>query len=147
MVIDECLRFHSLFFTVDWFLMFAANLVDLIQGFDKTKLMNFCKILAVTVSDLDVFDNRSSREWLYGWPHTAIIEIVLSVRWLSALVSLKYLFPYFGTMSEQLSAIYQGVCYPLVYNYIKKKPVYLHLDFWNCVLYLRNSVESWWLGR
>ena len=54
----------SYFYNMPWlffaiaFLFFAANLEDLIQCLEGDKLMNFCKILAVAVSDRDMHENK-----------------------------------------------------------------------------------------
>lgn len=42
--------------------MFSStdNLKELIGCLDDQKLANFCRVLAVTISDLDIYENKSS---------------------------------------------------------------------------------------
>ena len=42
------------------FSLLTANLHSLIPYFNDTQLANFCKILSVTISDLDIYENKSS---------------------------------------------------------------------------------------
>ena len=43
--------------------VFVADIRRLIMhGLDDEKLANFCRVLSVTISDLDIYENKSSRE-------------------------------------------------------------------------------------
>ena len=42
----------------------VGNLRSLIISLDDRKLANFCRILAVTISDLDIYENKSSCKFL-----------------------------------------------------------------------------------
>ena len=42
------------------FILCLANLKNLITCLDDQKLANFCRVLAVTISDLDIYENKSS---------------------------------------------------------------------------------------
>ena len=41
-------------------ILFSDNLTDLLCCMDDQKLSNFCRILALTISDLDIYENKSS---------------------------------------------------------------------------------------
>lgn len=42
------------------FVVFAGNMRHLVLNLDDEKLSNFCRVLAVTISDLDIYENKSS---------------------------------------------------------------------------------------
>lgn len=42
------------------FFSFSANIKTLILSLTDTQLANFCRILAVAISDLDIYENKSS---------------------------------------------------------------------------------------
>ena len=44
-----------------WF-VFTDEIQTLIQCLQDEQLANFCRILAVAISDLDIYDNKSSRK-------------------------------------------------------------------------------------
>lgn len=41
-------------------LLFVENIRPLIQSLSDQQLANFCRILAVAISDLDIYENKSS---------------------------------------------------------------------------------------
>ena len=44
--------------------VFIADIRRLIMhGLDDEKLANFCRVLSVTISDLDIYENKSSRKF------------------------------------------------------------------------------------
>lgn len=43
-----------------WMLLFLENIRPLIQSLSDQQLANFCRILAVAISDLDIYENKSS---------------------------------------------------------------------------------------
>lgn len=46
--------------TVGCFFKISDNLRTLLNCLDDTQLANFCRILAVAISDLDIYENKSS---------------------------------------------------------------------------------------
>ena len=38
----------------------SDNIKALVMNLDNKKLANFCRVLAVTISDLDIYENKSS---------------------------------------------------------------------------------------
>lgn len=43
-----------------YFLLFVENVRGLISCLNDQQLANFCRILAVAISDLDIYENKSS---------------------------------------------------------------------------------------
>lgn len=47
----------------NYFLLVAATVSNLLETLEGNQLMNFCKILVVSVSHLDAYSNKLSRKW------------------------------------------------------------------------------------
>jgi len=55
-----------------YFVVFTENIRNLISCLNDQQLANFCRILAVAISDLDIYENKSSCKY-WEWQHSIIL--------------------------------------------------------------------------
>ncbi|KAK2149750.1 hypothetical protein LSH36_438g02046 [Paralvinella palmiformis] len=112
-----------------------SNLKRLVAAFDDKKLANFCRVLAVTISDLDIYENKSSlfaqhkQKSSKGFVNVRDVnqELLLSVpdlipRLVGIAVSKEYT-PRYGGMSSELDCWMEWI-----ENFMQEDALDIHLE-------------------
>ena len=106
-----------------WYCFIVADIRRLItHGLDDEKLANFCRVLSVTISDLDIYENKSSCKFYdqltsqaqWNKMFSKLIEFCDSLLFITAL----YIFTVYAQNKQKRSKgfinvrdINQGWCY------------------------------------